>query len=69
MRLYTALGPVDYARYQQQFSHGSGDYTAEKQSSGEKETVKVGERVAELKATGVLVPPPLAKVLHPDSGV
>lgn len=61
--LRTALGPVDYARYQQQFSHGSGDYTAERQAGEETETATVSAKVAEMKASGMLVKPASARVL------
>lgn len=58
--LRTALGPVDYARYQQQFSHGSGDYTAERQPG---ETLEIIQQVTAMKSAGQLIPPPGAKVL------
>ncbi len=61
--LRTALGPVDYARYQQQFSLGSGDYTAERQASEEQETATVSAKVAEMKAAGALMKPASTKVL------
>ena len=58
--LRTSLGPVDYARYQQQFSHGSGGYTAERQPG---ETPKIVQQVTAMKSAGQLIPPPGAKVL------
>lgn len=63
--LRTALGPVDYARYQQQFSTGCGDYTAERQQMPENDATAVSMRVAELKASGLLAPPEGARILSP----
>jgi|UniRef100_UPI003783AD77 hypothetical protein len=60
--LLTTLGPVDYTRYQQQFSQGAGDYTAERQQR-KATTSEVIEQVSELKATDHLVAPPNATVL------
>jgi hypothetical protein len=54
--LRASLGPVDYARYTQQFSTGSGDYTAERQAR-EQESV-------DLRAQGKLPVPPRAKVIE-----
>jgi hypothetical protein len=64
--LRTALGPVDYARYQQQFSTGFGDYTAERQQAAEADTAAISKSVAERKAAGSLIPPPNARVLEGD---
>ncbi|MBB5033712.1 hypothetical protein [Prosthecobacter vanneervenii] len=61
--LRDALGPVDYARYQQQFSLGSGDYTAERQKAEQPDIETISKRVEELKAAGLLVPPPNARLL------
>jgi hypothetical protein len=61
--LRTALGPVDYVRYQQQFSHGTGDYTAERQQGMLEDIEAIVRRVNLLKAEGLLSPPPKAEVL------
>jgi hypothetical protein len=61
--LRTALGPVDYVRYQQQFSHGTGDYTAERQQGMLEDIEAIVRRVNLLKAEGLLSPPPRAEVL------
>lgn len=61
--LRTALGPVDYVRYQQQFSHGTGDYTAERQRGMLEDIEAIVRRVNLLKAEGLLSPPPRAEVL------
>ncbi len=65
--LRTALGPVDYARYQQQFSNGSGDYTSERQQNASADTAAISQQVAEMKAAGLLNPPPQARVLDADA--
>lgn len=62
--LREALGPVDYARYQQQFSSGSGDYTAERQQVEQPDIETISKRVKELKAAGLLVVPPNARLLE-----
>lgn len=62
--LRAALGPVDYARYQQQFSLGSGDYTAERQAVEQPDIDTICERVAQMEAAGLLVPPPNARLLE-----
>ena len=62
--LRATLGPVDYARYTQQFSTGSGNYTAERQQKAEEDTAETANRVAAMKAEGVLQPPPNAKVVQ-----
>jgi len=64
--LRSALGPVDYARYQQQFSSGHGDYTAERQATPPPDIDGIRRHVAELKGSGQLVPPPGAVVLQAD---
>jgi hypothetical protein len=61
--LRTALGPVDYARYQQQFSSGSGDYTSERQQTNQPDIATISASVAELRSAGQLTPPPNAKTL------
>jgi hypothetical protein len=60
--LLTTLGPVDYTRYQQQFSQGAGDYTTERQQR-KATTSEVIQQVGELKAIGALVPPANATVM------
>jgi len=62
--LQAVLGPVDYIRYTQQFSTGSGDYTAERQRRTEESIESISERVKELTEKGLLQPPPNAKVLE-----
>ncbi len=57
--LVEALGPVDHTRYQQQFSSGRGDYTAERRES---DTAAIIQRVAEAKAAGLLPAPTGAEV-------
>lgn len=66
--LRSALDPVEYARYQQQFSSGTGDYTAERQQAAETDAATVSRRVAEMKAAGLLHPPAQAIVLEADAG-
>ena len=61
--LRTALGPVDYARYRQQFSPGSGDYTEEREPG---ETAEVVRLVRDMKSEGRLTPPPKARILSLD---
>jgi hypothetical protein len=62
--LRTELGPVDYVRYQQQFTQGSGDYTAERQAAPASDITAISERVATMKAAGLLPIPPSAKVME-----
>ena len=62
--LRAAVGPVDYARYQQQFSLGSGDYTAERQAAEQPDLDSICARVAQMQSAGLLVPPPNARVLE-----
>ena len=61
--LRTELGPVDYVRYQQQFTEGSGDYTKERQAAQATDIANIAERVAAMKAAGLLPIPPTAKLL------
>jgi hypothetical protein len=56
--LRASLGPVDYARYAQQFSTGTGDYTAERQQRPQESVESISQRVKKLKAEGKLPPPP-----------
>ena len=62
--LRSELGPVDYVRYQQQFSAGTGDYTAERQAATPMEIGSIAERVAALKEAGLLPTPPNAKIIR-----
>lgn len=62
--LRSALDPVEYARYQQLFSSGTGDYTAERQQTADTDAAMVSQRVAEMKAAGLLHPPAGAIVLE-----
>ena len=62
--LRAELGPVDYVRYQQQFTQGNGDYTAERQSAPADDIMSISERVAALKAAGLLPVPDGAKVME-----
>ena len=48
--LRAELGPIDYVRYQQQFSQGNGDYTAERQVCASEDISIIAERVASLKS-------------------
>ncbi len=62
--LRTALGPVDYTRYQQQFSSGSGDYTAMHQLAEQAAVSVISEHVAKLKEAGRISPPPAARLVE-----
>ena len=62
--LRSALGPVDYARYVQQFSNGSGDYTAERQLRPEEDVQAIHERAVALRAAGIIKDPPNARKLE-----
>ena len=65
--LLSALGPVDYTRYQQQFSQGSGDYTDGRRQSLKTDTAAIIQEVTMLKASGYLIPPPNAKTVLIES--
>lgn len=62
--LRAALSPVDYARYQQQFSTGSGDYTAERQQAGQPAIEEIARQVDELADNGQLTPPTHAEIVR-----
>ena len=62
--LRTELGPVDYVRYQQQFTQGNGDYTAERQTAPASDIATISQRVGAMKAAGLLPIPPSAKVIE-----
>lgn len=61
--LLTALGPVDYARFFQQYSNGSGDYTKERQQRPQESVQAIHERTMSLQEAGLLPVPPNAKIL------
>ena len=61
--LRTALGPVDYARFFQQYSNGSGDYTKERQQRPVEGVQVIHERTMALQEAGLLPVPPNAKIL------
>ena len=62
--LRAELGPVDYVRYQQQFTQGNGDYTAERQTANATDITAIAERVAAMKAAGLLSIPQCAKLIE-----
>ena len=55
---------MDYVRYQQQFSQGNSDYTAERLTTSNSAIAGLSERVAAMKATGLLPIPTSAKVVE-----
>jgi hypothetical protein len=64
--LIRELGPVDYARFIQQYEEGTGDYTRDRHqwlSNGTARTIH--EQAAQLAATGELPRPAGAKLLGP----
>jgi hypothetical protein len=60
------LGPVDYARFLQQFGVGHGDYTAERQVHPEDSAQDVHSRTLRAKKEGALPVPANASVLKVD---
>ena len=52
------------ARYVQQFSNGSGDYTRERQQRPEEDVDTIHERALALEAAGLLPPPGNAQVIN-----
>ena len=58
------LGPVDYARFLQQFDAGHGDYTAERQQQPEEDSHAVHQRVMKAKARGRVFMPPNARTVE-----
>ncbi|MES2466611.1 MAG: hypothetical protein V4675_04865 [Verrucomicrobiota bacterium] len=62
--LRSELVPVDYVRYQKQFTAGTGDYTAERQVATPMDIGSIAERVAALKEAGFLPTPPNAKTIR-----
>ncbi len=64
--LIRELGPVDYARFIQQYEEGSGDYTAERhQWLGEQSARSLHEQASQLAANGELPRPAAAKPFSP----
>lgn len=62
--LIRELGPVDYARFIQQYEEGTGDYTRDRhQWLGNGTARTIHEQAAQLTATGELPRPPGAKLL------
>ncbi len=56
--LIRELGPVDYARFIQQYEEGSGDYTADRhQWLGEESAVTLHKQASQLAANGELPHP------------
>ncbi len=65
--LIRELGPVDYARFIQQYEEGTGDYTRDRhQWLGEESARTLHEQAALLAANGELPRPAGAKLLTPD---
>ena len=64
LSLRAKLRPLDYVRYQQQFSQGNSDYTAERLTTSNSAIAGLSERVAAMKATGLLPIPTSAKVVE-----
>jgi len=64
--LIRELGPVDYARFIQQYEEGTGNYTADRhQWLGEESVSTLHEQTSQLAANGKLPCPAGAKVLGP----
>jgi hypothetical protein len=62
--LIRELGPVDYARFIQQYEEGAGDYTADRhQWLGEESARILHEQASQLAANGQLPRPAGAKLL------
>ena len=57
-------GPVDDVRYQQPFTAGTGNYSAERQATTPMEIGSIAGRVAALKGAGLLPAPPKAKIIR-----
>ena len=65
--LIRELGPVDYARFIQQYEEGTGDYTRDRhQWLGEESARTLHEQAARLAAIGELQRPVDAKPLPKD---
>jgi hypothetical protein len=62
--LIRELGPVDYARFIQQYEEGTGDYTRDRhQWLGDESARSIHEHAARLAANGELPRPPGAKTI------
>lgn len=62
--LIRELGPVDYARFIQQYEEGTGDYTRDRHEWLGNVTARIiHEQAAQLAASGELPRPPGAKLL------
>ena len=66
--LIRELGPVDYARFFQQYKEGFGNYTADRhQWLGEESARTLHEQATQLAANGEL-PRPVGTKLHGSDG-
>lgn len=66
--LIRELGPVDYARFIQQYEEGIGNYTRDRdQWLGEESARTLHEKATQLATTGDLPRPPGAKLLTPKN--
>jgi hypothetical protein len=64
--LIRELGPVDYARFIQQYEEGTGDYTRDRhQWLGDESARSLHEQAARLAANGELPFPAGARLLRP----
>jgi hypothetical protein len=65
--LIRELGPVDYARFIQQYETGTGDYTRDRhQWLGEESAGTLHEQASRLAATEEIPRPPGAKLFSPE---
>lgn len=65
--LFRELGPVDYARFFQQYEEGLGNYTEDRhQWLGEQSARSLHEEASNLAANGELPRPANAKLLNSD---
>lgn len=65
--LFRELGPVDYARFFQQYEEGFGNYTDDRhQWLGEESARTLHQQAAQLAANGELPRPAGAKLLTSD---
>ena len=66
--LFRELGPVDYARFFQQYEEGFGNYTDDRhQWLGEEDAQPLHEQATQLAAKGEL-PRPVGAKLHGSEG-
>lgn len=64
--LLRELGPVDYARFIQQYEEGTGDYTRDRhQWLGDQSARSLHEQASQLATNGELPRPAGAKLLDP----